>query len=76
MTFFNKIIKAKYDDSRYWFTSPKTLKTILSDPDTSEMFIIFKNKYNEKDFDLLTNLAGSKVIIGNDIVDIPDLYDA
>jgi hypothetical protein len=71
-----QVIKAKYDDGRSWFTSPKTLKNLLSDSNCCEMIIFFINANNQQDFDLLTNLSGSKVSIANEIIIIPELEDA
>lgn len=67
-----RIIKAKYDTSCHWLTNPKTLKSILLESNSPEMFIIFKNKYEEECFDFLTNLEGKKVIVGNEKIFIPN----
>lgn len=66
-----RIIKAKYDDEGRWFISPRTLKSVLSNPDSCEMIVIFFNENNQQDFDLLTNLSGSKVVIDKEIIIIP-----
>lgn len=66
-----RIIKAKYDDEGRWFFNPKTLKSVLSNPNSCEMMVIFFNENNQQDFDLLTNSSGAKVIIDQEIIIIP-----
>lgn len=67
-----KILKIKYDDGRYWYSSQSKLKEILTDLYTPELFIIYLDENKEMSFCLLTDLQGEEVIIGNEIVKIPD----
>jgi len=65
------ILKIRYDDIGYWYSSKIKMKTILSDPYTPEMFIIYSEEKNIN-FCLLTDLQGKDVIIKDEVIIIPD----
>lgn len=68
-----KILKIKYDDGRYWYSSQFKLKEILTDLYSPELFVIYLDENKEMSFCLLTDLQGEEVIIDNEIVKIPDI---
>ena len=68
-----EILKIRYDDIGYWYSSKKRLKDILLDPYLPEMLIIHLDEINEMIFCLLTDLQGKDVLVGTEVIKIPDI---
>ena len=66
-----KILKLKYEDRGPWYSSHKKLKEILTVLNQEELLIVYLDNRGEMTCDLLTDLAGKKVLIKNEVIRIP-----